>query len=80
MYFVQIETEAVLVKLHEDMKELDKAFKEEQEKVNEVKGQIDEFKERMNAQNQEIAKRIAGKEKREAQVNDFVLNFEMSLK
>ena len=80
MYFVQIETEAVLVKLHEDMKELDKAFKEEQEKVNEVKGQIDEFKERMNAQNQEIAKRIAGKEKREAQVNDFVLNFEMSCK
>ena len=69
-----------MVKLHEDMKELDKAFKEEQEKVNEVKGQIDEFKERMNAQNQEIAKRIAGKEKREAQVNDFVLNFEMSHK
>ncbi len=54
------------------MKVLDEALVEEQEKVNEVRRQIDEFKERINAQNQEISKRLAGKEQREAQVTILV--------
>lgn len=61
-----------MVKLHEEMKVLDEALVEEQEKVNEVRRQIDEFKERINAQNQEISKRLASKEQREAQVTILI--------
>ena len=57
-----------MVKLHDEMKALEIAFVEEQEKTAEMKEQIDEFKERMAAQNQEISNRIAEKEKKEAQV------------
>ena len=60
-----------MVKLQEDLKVLDQSLAEEQENVNEVRRQIDEFKKRMNEQNLEISKRIAGKEQREAQVNFF---------
>lgn len=55
------------------MKVLNEALEEEQGKVNEVKQQIEEFKERMAAQNLEISKRIASKEEREAQVNTSLI-------
>ena len=57
-----------MVKLNEDLKELDDKLGEEQVKTQEMKEQIDEYKERMAAQNLEISNRIAEKEKIEAQV------------
>lgn len=57
-----------MVKLHDEMKALEEALSEEQAKTVEIKEQIDEFKERMAAQNQEISNRIAEKEQKEAQV------------
>jgi tetrahydromethanopterin S-methyltransferase subunit G len=53
------------------MKVLNEALAVEQANVQEVRKQIDEFKARISAQNQEISKRIAGKEQREAQVGFF---------
>lgn len=67
----QLETEATLTKLLEEREVLNKALEEEQEKVNEVRQQIGEFKDKMAAQNLEISKRIAGKEERETQVNQL---------
>ncbi len=60
-----------MVKLNEDLKELDDKLGEEQVKTQEMKEQIDEYKERMAAQNLEISNRIAEKEKIEAQVRIF---------
>jgi len=57
--------------LNEDLKELDDKLGEEQVKTQEMKEQIDEYKERMAAQNLEISNRIAEKEKIEAQVRTF---------
>jgi tetrahydromethanopterin S-methyltransferase subunit G len=49
------------------MKVLNEALAVEQANVQEVRKQIDEFKARISAQNQEISKRITGKEQHEAQ-------------
>jgi tetrahydromethanopterin S-methyltransferase subunit G len=54
------------------MKVLNEALAVEQANVQEVRKQIDEFKARISAQNQEISKRITGKEQHEAQVVLFV--------
>lgn len=61
------------MKLQEEMTVLNQALGEEQEKVNEVRQQIESFKEQMAKQNLEISKRIAGKEQRETQVIRKVL-------
>lgn len=62
---------------------LNQTLIEEQNKVNEVKQQIELFKDQMAKQNQEISKRLAAKEQRETQVRarmfpflhtDFFLN------
>jgi uncharacterized membrane protein len=53
------------------MKVLNEALAVEQANVQEVRKQIDEFKARISAQNQEISKRITGKEQHEAQVVFF---------
>lgn len=55
-------------KLREDKKVLDEALVAEQDKVKEIKDLIDEAKEVMAAQNQEISNRIVQKEQRETQV------------
>lgn len=65
-YFSDAET--ALVRLQEEMVVLEGALDEEQAKTAEMKDQIDEFKERMAAQNLEISNRIAQKEQKEAQV------------
>jgi tetrahydromethanopterin S-methyltransferase subunit G len=52
------------------MKVLNEALAVEQANVQEVRKQIDEFKARISAQNQEISKRITGKQ-HEAQVVFF---------
>lgn len=73
MYF--LETETTLANLHEEMVVLNEALAVEQANVQEVREQIDDFKGRMAAQNQEISKRIAGKEQREAQVCFYFLYY-----
>lgn len=67
-FLMYLETEAALVKLQEEMTVLNQALVKEQEKVNEIRQQIESFKEQMAKQNLEISKRLAGKEQRETQV------------
>ena len=55
-------------KLRDEKKVLDEALVTEQKKVTEMRELIDEAKEAMAAQNQEISNRIAQKEQRETQV------------
>lgn len=55
--------------MNEELVRLNEAFAVEQNKVKEVREQIDEFKDQMAAQNLEISRKIAEKEQKEAQVN-----------
>lgn len=56
------------MKLNEELKSLNDDLTIEQGKLNEIKEQIEEYKAKMAAQNQQISKRLAEKEQREAQV------------
>jgi hypothetical protein len=73
--FFFLETDVTLANLHEEMKVLNEALAVEQANVQEVRKHIDEFKGRIAAQNQEISRRIAGKEQREAQVCFYCILF-----
>ena len=55
-------------KLRDDKKVLDEALITEQNKVREIRDLIDEAKEVMATQNQEISNRIVQKKQRQAQV------------
>ena len=54
-----------MVKFNEELVGLEKELKKEQEKVVEIKAQIEESKEILAAQNQEISRRVMEKEQKE---------------
>ena len=57
-----------MVKFNEELVGLEKELKKEQEKVEEIKAQIEESKEILAAQNQEISRRVMEKEQKEQKV------------
>ncbi len=57
-----------MVKFNEELVGLEQELKKEQQKVEEIKAQIEESKEIMAAQNQEIARRAHEKEQKEQKV------------
>ena len=68
LFTFPLETEANLVKFNEELVGLEKELKKEQEKVEEIKAQIEESKEILAAQNQEISRRVMEKEQKEQKV------------